>query len=249
MQPTDNAETHRNLIDFTALAGTLLGERMREVDAIYARIEIAQREFRTTSTEHGSPIVCPPDCGVCCAAFVPDVLPVEAQRLALYLLTENPTPVSRLLTGRDAPGGSPGAPPDTERRTACPFWDPDKPGANCTVYPARPLICRLFGFSAMRDKRGEPEFSLCMHMASFHACSDRTLRGDRLRETLGAFPPAMADYAAELLTIAPQESGERLLLTEALPSALTRVSFTLRLAAEAHDNNEPEPNAPAPLAA
>ena len=31
----------------------------------------------------------------------------------------------------------------------------------CEYYPWRPLICRLFGFSAILDKRGEAKIALC----------------------------------------------------------------------------------------
>ena len=81
---------------------------------------------------------------------MPEALPLEALYGAHYLLRSRPDLAAYL---RDTA---------TEGRT-CPFYLRHRSG-HCAVYPARPLVCRLFGFSATRNKDGAPMFRPCRHM-------------------------------------------------------------------------------------
>lgn len=205
---------------------TTLGGRLHDVDAIYGAIADAQALFRASAEDRGAPVACPPGCGACCTTFIPDVMPLEAQRLAHFILAEKPGAKARLESFQPA------------LHSGCPFWDEDRPGENCTVYPARPLICRLFGFSAVRGKSGGPEFSLCRHMAG-HAGIPRRLSGDRIAEAYGRFPPHMADFAGELAALDPHESGRRLSLPEALEEAIPRVAMALHYLSFEHGEEPP----------
>jgi Fe-S-cluster containining protein len=62
-----------------------------------------------------------------------------------------------------------------------PRWAPDRarcsrpassPGAARST-PLRPIICRLFAFAAVRDKRGAPELAICRE----HSAADPGARG------------------------------------------------------------------------
>jgi hypothetical protein len=78
----------------------------------------------------------------------------------------------------------PGKPSDA---SPCPLYDPAEPH-HCRVYPARPLICRLFGFSGVRGKDGRPLFRPCPHARPIQRESFLRLPS----------PPMMEDYGRRL---------------------------------------------------
>lgn len=207
----------------TIIRNTTLMRRMSSLDTIYARVERAQSAFRASAESRGSPVACPKLCGTCCVHFVPDLLPVEADRLAHFLLTGKREMIDLFFERREEAEAI---------DAACPFWNPDKPGENCMIYPARPLICRLFGFSSVADKCGEPAFALCRQMPSLALSQKRSFTGKADMESLfGAVPPSMADFSREIVALDPCEAGLRAAITEALPPAFSRVSLVLKLAA------------------
>lgn len=220
----------------TELIGSPAGELLAAIGGVYERIEAAQSAFRAKADESGAALGCPDGCGSCCENFVPDVLPVEALSAAAFILGHRPELADRAAQGRGR---------------ACPFYDADRPEAHCSIYPGRPLICRLFGFAAVLDKDGAPSFALCRRMPSPAGSGERSWSGEALRELFGAEPPLMAAFGAEVLGIEPQAAGERRPLPEALPAAIARLGLALRYAvfARGDDGDEPEPNAPSPRAA
>jgi hypothetical protein len=88
--------------------------------------------------------------------------------------------------------------------------------------------------AGIRDKKGHTAFRPCTHMpvAGFPSPGEERaqLFGISLLDALGAAPPVMADYAVEILSLSPSESGKRESVLEALPSALERVGLALSLA-------------------
>jgi len=212
----------------TPIWDTTLMRRISALDMIYARVERAQSEFKKTAEDKGSPISCPSLCGTCCLHFVPDVTPIEADRLAYYLLTEKQDMIDHFMTHRK----------EAEvMDAACPFWDVDKPGHNCMIYPARPLICRLFGFCSVLDKCGEPSFALCRQMPDIAGGDKRRFVGvAMMEEEFGAIPPLMVDFSRAVAALDPSDAGERNTIDEALLPALSRVSLVLRLAADSSED-------------
>lgn len=215
-----------------ALAGSSRGAALQGLGELYAEIALAQRDFRGRLAAAELPVACPSGCGDCCTAFIPDLLPLEADYLAAWLLKTGHPAVFRL--------------PEAGR--ACPFYAADRPGANCTVYPARPLICRLFGFSPVRGKDGLAEYKLCRLVQSPFAGEARSLGGTGLETAAGA-PTTMDAFAARLLALAPDECGDRNLLPELLPRSVARVGLLLSLAAadpedDGGDNDNPGGNRP-----
>ena len=203
---------------------TTLMRRMDALEKIYARIDLEHASFRRSAAEHGKAVACPTRCGNCCVHFVPDVMPIEADRLALFLLTERPAMIDRFFARREDAYA---------RDAACPFWDESKPGENCGVYPGRALICRLFGFSSVLNKVGEPAYALCHSMPPVPGEEARHFTGAaRMAELFGAVPPPMADFSGEIVALDPDEAGRRASILDALPSALSRVALVLRLGAE-----------------
>lgn len=218
--------------------GTTLMRRVSALDTLYARVERTQAAFRETAASHGSPLACPTRCGTCCVHFVPDLLPIEADRLAYFLLTEKREMIDHFLSRRDEAEAI---------DAACPFWNPDKPGENCLIYPARPLICRLFGFCSMIDKNGEPSFTLCRQMPSPSANDRRHFVGLKaMMEVFGAPTPLMVDFSREIIVLDPAESGGRMTIDKALMPALSKVGLALKFASETRSedmDDEPEEEA------
>jgi Fe-S-cluster containining protein len=182
------------------------------VDTVYQRIERDQAAFQASAAGQGLSLRCPPGCGSCCEPFVPDIVPAEASYAAAWMLGEARDLVREVLSWRS--GGPPSTPP-------CPFLRVSEAGSSCAIYPARFLICRLFGFSGVRDKLGRAVFRPCPSMP--------------LETLLEAEPPVMADYAAELIALSPSGPGERSSVLEALPSALIRIGLARSLAAREQD--------------
>jgi uncharacterized protein len=209
--------------------GSTIETLISAVGAVYARLALDQRAFLESAAEQGKPLLCPSGCGACCHPFVPDILPAEAAFTAAWLIAKKPELAEEVSTWPRG-GGEAYAPP-------CPFLRATAEGEGCAIYPARFLICRLFGASGLRDKDGRTIFRPCAHMplAGYPAPGRERpqLVGDRILVAFGAEAPIMADYAAEIVALAPSDSGERQSVREALPRALNRVGLMLSLA-----NNE-----------
>ncbi len=191
---------------------TSAGRRLGELKQLYAEIARAQERFLEAAISSGFSLSCPKGCGSCCHHFVPDVIPIEAELIAYHVLTEG------IQVPTDA--------------QFCPFHDPFNAEGHCRIYPVRPLICRFFGFSAVRDRDGRPAFRLCRHMPAPKGLSSRTLDAELLAATFGAAPPVMSDYTLKVAAIDPARAGSRALLTAQLPEALQRVGTLLRFCAQ-----------------
>lgn len=203
---------------------TTLMRRIASLEKIYTRVDTAQSAFRARAAARGIPVECPSRCGSCCIHFVPDMVPMEADRIAYFILTERPALVDRFHEAKASAEARDGA---------CPFWNPDTPGANCMIYPGRPLICRLFGFCSILDKTGEPSFALCRQMPFLRGREERFFSGRSFMDGIfGAIPPVMSDFAREVMALDPEGAGLRASITKALPDAFARVGLTLAYASE-----------------
>lgn len=163
-----------------AVAESYHGRLLQALYELYAELDEA-----ISIWQRASALGCPPGCGACCARYEPTVLPLEGMAVAAYVeLTRSGTATLEAVLPGEA--------------TSCVFNDPDNP-LHCTVYPARPLECRLFAFSGVRDKDGEPLFRLCRDMSG---PEQRTMDAAALRARYGALPPLMPDYGTRLHTLA-----------------------------------------------
>jgi hypothetical protein len=124
-----------------------LPEAMYTVRAVYAEIDTAAATFASQSG-----VTCPAGCGLCCQGPSPAVSVAEAEYLARYAIATISPRIEAALER------------DEESRAPCPFYDPDTP-LHCTVYHARPLVCRAFGYAGSRDRVGRLAYRLCRHMA------------------------------------------------------------------------------------
>lgn len=147
---------------YEMMPGTFVVETLTQLRDIYDELENTTENFR--KNYH---ISCPEGCGSCCERFIPDITSAEARMVAAYLLfVKQDLEALKMLESHlegihfmkkscmddgDAVDAS---------LTGCPLYDPDNP-YHCTVYPARPLICRLFAASASDSKEGKSVFRRC----------------------------------------------------------------------------------------
>lgn len=162
------------------LRETSAGGRLLSLYELYHDVDQAIARW-----QEASGLGCPSGCGKCCRRYEPTVLPLEAMAVAAWIRKARPASIPVLEGPRVAPEGR------------CPFYDDDNP-LHCTVYPSRPLECRLFAFSAVRTKHGVPTFRLCRDMPG---PEPRTAPVSLLVERYGASPPLMGDASARLVTL------------------------------------------------
>jgi uncharacterized protein len=248
------------------LPPSLLRDRLEALAELYRRADEAVAAFCA-----GSGLACPHGCGTCCEGFVPDVMPLEAAAVAAFLAGKDKAAAWSLAgAGSHVPGD-----PDlavrgqssADRGQSCPLYAADTPW-HCTVYEARPLVCRLFAFSAVRDKRGQSSFALCRLMPAAPGVAVQgaaspgrhrrvrrqvhRLRRASILKTFGAQPPFMADYGNEILALDPHSNGDRAPLPEALMDAMSQVLFLAGMKAmESQDDpgdDDPDLRPPLPRA-
>ncbi len=104
---------------------------------------------KITGIQENSCVSCVKGCGKCCQRFEPYISTLEAIPLAQFL-EKNPDREQQFHKGVEE---------NKKEWTACPFYDHDNDN-HCTIYSIRPLICRMFGFSA-HQKKNKREFSSC----------------------------------------------------------------------------------------
>lgn len=119
---------------------------MRLVREVFALADEATARFARASG-----VTCPTGCGLCCEASSPAIAAAEAEYLARYALARD---APGLATVRDRRGVT---------ARPCPFYDPASHD-HCTVYEARPLVCRLFGYAGSTDRDGRRAYRLCRYM-------------------------------------------------------------------------------------
>lgn len=107
----------------------------------------------------------------------------------------------------------------------CVFYKPDplKPGnGRCSVYQLRPLICRLFGFSAMSNKHGDKQLLTCPII------KEKFSKEISLFERNKISIPKTTDYTMPVKSLDPM-LAEEVPINEAIQNALEKVGLTYQL--------------------
>ena len=118
-----------------------------DVMNIYARIDQDVAVFQLKTG-----LRCPPGCGSCCSSKNIQVTVVEMLPAAHEILYRDEAAHYIQLIENGLEG--------------CVFYKENcapAPG-HCDMYAARPAVCRLFGFSAARDRLGAPKLAACRHL-------------------------------------------------------------------------------------
>jgi len=178
-----------------------------QLSEVYADLERKIAEFK-----RGAGIECLRGCTFCCATakFVEASI-FEMLPLSLHFWEEGRAPeILEKLEG-------------IHPEMPCILLNPDpldEPSGGCTYYRFRPLVCRLFGFSATLDKNGRLSIALCAPLKELHSGMaervDQKIRGD--------LPFAfMPDFSRKVAMIHPHLGQEKYPVNIALLEALELV--------------------------
>ena len=96
----------------------------------------------------------------------------------------------------------------------------------CSFYKLRPLICRLFGFSAIIDKYGKKELSVCKII--------RKSRNELIQEIRNKIEdsddlPVFSEYTQRLMGINPYLGQNRYPINVAIKKAIELIGYKLML--------------------
>lgn len=153
---------------------------------LFKRLSAHSQVFQTQV-----PIACPSGCGQCCEnpkvhTTILEMLPVA---LAYWQKNQNDLTAEKLLTLPES--------------GICKFYQADSqiPGSGrCSVYAFRPLICRLFGYSARKNKYDSLEFVTCTRLRNEFS---KECHAVQIQIESGLSAPVMSDYDQRLLDIDP----------------------------------------------
>ena len=166
---------------------TLTG-KVRAVQRVYLKLD---REIAKMQSESG--MHCLSGCGECCKKPDIEASPLEFLPLALQLYDEGKA--ESFLEELKANTSS-----------TCHVFRPyvTNFGGLCNEYPNRGLICRLFGFTARRDKEGKPELVTCKlikteQMENYERAISNMKSGKKI--------PVMSEFYTRLSSIDPSLSG------------------------------------------
>lgn len=96
------------------------------------------------------------------------------------------------------------------------------PAWGCALYAWRPLLCRLFGFSAVLDKRGHPRIALCRAVKDADpGAESRTTQ----KIISGLKPVVLSHWAEKASSLNPHLGRKRYPINQALRLALEKVGF------------------------
>ncbi len=206
---------------------------IERVTALYAAVD-----SRILRVQCLGDIRCPPGCGACCQSANVEASVLELLPVALEFFRSGQ--LDRWLEAAHSAQG----------RT-CLFHTPDKlqyGHGRCAIYPHRPLMCRLFGYTAIRDKNDRPTLVTCRLINKL--IPDKVATARRL-VAQGAEIPFMTDVASELRGIDPHLGSALMPLNEAFSRAVDRIGLAFQLLGlEAEIETEPDdPLRPSPIAA
>jgi len=188
------------------IEGTELKDRIDYIRNIYCELKEKEDKFRETFD-----VSCRKHCCECCRHFMPDIMEAEADYMAFGIIAEGRA--DEVLARIDSISSD--DPPCLMLRQD----DADHP---CTEYQWRPLICRLFGDAASKDKEGRPAFRKCKWNVDGHdvSCEEMEKNPDAL--------VSMSDYGMRMEDI-DIDSNSTLMMGEALKKAIEKVRFIISL--------------------
>jgi Fe-S-cluster containining protein len=164
---------------------TLTG-KVRAVRRVYMKLDREIANFQRDTTLH-----CLSGCGECCKKPDIEATPLEFLPLALSIYDEGKA--EQVLE---------------ELQTSSAICNAFRPyvtnfGGLCSVYPDRGLICRLFGFTARRDKEGKPELVTCKLIKEHQSVAYENAR-EKIAQ--GKHVPVMSNYYTLMSSIDPELS-------------------------------------------
>lgn len=192
---------------------SLIAEQLKAISLYYESIQDDFTPFQSEFNIH-----CPDGCGECCKHFMPDLTSSEALILAAYIkyVLKDERILDALKENLDNTSGP------------CPLYKDNTP-FHCSVYPARSLICRLFGNAVSDTKRGA-EFRRCRFNKEEKLMPERLTEGDLTKAKNKV--PHMEEYGM-LLESLDGNTPETEMLPIAILRALSRLDLLEQLSQEA----------------
>jgi uncharacterized protein len=159
-----------------------LPQKVNAVKKVYSRLDKDIEDLQKSSGLH-----CLAGCGECCKKPDIEATPLEFLPLALQLFDEGRAEkaLEEIQNSTD---------------TLCYVFRPHVTnfGGLCNEYPNRGLICRLFGFTARRNKEGNSELVTCKlikeeQSAQYNALIEEIKQGKKV--------PVMSNYYTRMSSI------------------------------------------------
>ncbi|OEK02653.1 hypothetical protein BFP97_14475 [Roseivirga sp. 4D4] len=179
--------------------------KVKAVEKIFASLDQEITALQTTSG-----LRCIAGCGKCC--FKPDVeaTPLEFLPFAFHLyLTNRIEEKYDLLLERVS--------------SICTIFEPQESSlvnGSCSEYKFRGLICRLFGYSAVRNKYGKTSFVTC---APLKTQSPEKVAAIESGIGNGESVPMMNDYYFQIRSVDPDLGNNLLPINQAIRQAMEAV--------------------------
>ena len=180
-----------------------VGYLSSEILQIYNEVDTQTAKIVKSTGLH-----CPPHCGQCCHSPKISITVLEALPLALdiYLTNDENTVMDKI----EAQGDNP----------MCVIFEPDPQQTHkgrCSRYAVRPLICRLFGYTARKNKYNELEFLGChVHKEQENAAFQRA---DMALKSGFPFPIGQ-EFFMQIASLDPQLGHRMLPINQAIAEAL-----------------------------
>lgn len=174
----------------------------QQVESLFKELDDDIARFSAWSGIH-----CAFGCGKCCLKPDIEASPLEFLPFALEVYRRGEVP--KWLEKIKQSG------------TTCVVFDENQPGAGkCSEYSYRGMICRLFGYSARRNKYNRREMITCSVIKAEQSISFQQAE-EKINE--GGEIPVAADYYSRLRGIDPGLGGQLFPINEAIRAALEAV--------------------------
>jgi uncharacterized protein len=179
--------------------------QLEEISRIFQEFDQAISHFQNITG-----LGCPPRCGACCGTMEVEATVLETLHLADAIFNQGEAEM--VLDAVEAHTAA--------EDISCVLFrpDPEGPGnGRCGYYADRPLLCRLFGFAARRNRLNELEICTCRHISE--AAPDTV----RLAQSLigeGISPPVYQDSFMRIASLNPAIGFERRPINLAIKEAV-----------------------------
>ena len=177
----------------------MITHKIKAVNRLYGQVDRHVSAFKRRSG-----LACEAGCGDCCQkedlhANILEFLPAAHN---LYLSGTYQEVLDRIQDNNDS---------------TCVFYNPFGEEGHCSVYSHRGLICRLFGFSAMTDKKGDKKLVSCRKI--------KEKLVDCAPGCVQQHAPNISSYYLRLYGIDPGLSLKNVPVNQAIKEAIETVVF------------------------
>lgn len=183
--------------------------KVAAVERVFEKLQKEINSFQSQSTLH-----CLSGCGKCCTK--PDISATVLEFLPLaYHLHKTDKALHVLESMEKDPAAA-----------ICYLFQPlvvEGSTGFCGEYKYRGLICRLFGYSASRDKNGQKKLVTCQLIKADQPVQFQAAEEGIRSNTM--YIPQMSDYQSQLMAIDWELGGKFYPINEAIRKALELVLF------------------------